>query len=197
MPTSAPETVSAKPRGKAGRPRKEHKQPYLRGEIVRVYATTGSLTETSKALGIDRGTVADIFARNPDDFSTAQKLHAKNLYSDADTCRDLSMQPERLAECSSPQLAVMSGIYTQRAGEILSGPIGKLSAPAPSGSADNGSTPTLAGAMALLVNSGQAKVTLTRTTEKVELSATESAKPVKADVGTVEPPKPPEGEQNH
>lgn len=129
MPTSAPETVSAKPRGKAGRPRKEHKQPYLRGEIVRVYATTGSLTETSKALGIDRGTVADIFARNPDDFSTAQKLHAKNLYSDADTCRDLSMQPERLAECSSPQLAVMSGIYTQRAGEILSGPIGKLSAP--------------------------------------------------------------------
>jgi len=193
MPTSAPETVSAKPKGKAGRPRKEDKQPYLRGEIVRVYGATGDLTQTAEALGIDRGTLADIFARNPDDFSTAQKLHASNLLADADTCRALSMQPERLAVCSSPQLAVMVGIYTQRAGEVLASPASKMMVVSESGRPAKASTPSLADAIGLLV-SGRCKVIATRTTttEKVELSATGSAQPVKVEAAT--PPSVPQGE---
>jgi hypothetical protein len=193
MRTSAPETVLAKPRGKAGRPRKEEKQPYLRGEIVRVYGVTGNLTQTAEALGIDRGTLADIFARNPDDFSTAQKLHASNLLADADTCRALSMQPERLAECTSPQLAVMVGIYTQRTGEILASPAIRMLPPSDNPSHIPPDAPTLAEAIRLLVGSGSGKVIASRTTESVALSAKDSSQPVK--IEAVTPPSVPQGEQ--
>jgi hypothetical protein len=191
MPTSVPEAVLAKPSRKTGRPRKEDKQPFIRAEIVRAYGATGSIRQTAKALGLGKTTVRQVFQRNPGDFATAEKLHASNLLADADTCRALSMQPERLAECSSPQLAVMAGIYTQRAGEVLASPASKMMAVSESVRPPKAETPTLADAVGLLV-SGHSKLVVTRTTttEKVELSTTESPQPVKA-----EPSKPPEGEQ--
>ena len=105
------------------------------------------------------------------------------------------MQPERLAECSSPQLAVMTGIYTQRAGEVLASPASKMMVVSESGRPPNAETPALADAIGLLV-SGHSKliVSRTNTTEKVELSVTDSAHPVKVNVEAVAPPSVPQCE---
>jgi hypothetical protein len=55
------------------------------------------------------------FARNPEDFATANELAARNFHIAADICRRKSMEPERLERCSSLQLAVMAGIYVDKA----------------------------------------------------------------------------------
>ena len=99
---------------KPGRKRIEDKQPYVRAEIVRAYAETGSLKQTAAALGISDHTVLAVFERNPEDFAMANNLGARGYAIDADACRKLSMEPERLACCSAPQLAVMSGIYADK-----------------------------------------------------------------------------------
>jgi hypothetical protein len=96
------------------RPRIEDKQPYIRGEIVRAYGDTGSLRQTALAVGVDVHTVERVFARNPEDFATANKMAARNFLIAADICARMSMEPERLARCTSLQLAVMSGIYADK-----------------------------------------------------------------------------------
>ena len=98
-----------------GRKRIEEKQPLIRGKIIKAYADTGSFRQTSALVGVSDTCVADIFNRNPDDFAAANKFACKGFHTDADICRRKSMEKDRLEACSSPQLAVMAGIYTDKA----------------------------------------------------------------------------------
>ncbi|HUI07260.1 MAG TPA: hypothetical protein VL486_09670 [Verrucomicrobiae bacterium] len=102
---------------KPGRPRAEDQKPMLTAQIVKAYGETGSLEKTAARCGIAPNTVRAILMRNPEDFAAAKKALATRMFAVAGDAVDIS--GERIGECSSPQAAVVAGIFAQRGTELL------------------------------------------------------------------------------
>jgi hypothetical protein len=100
-----------------GRPRAEDQKPMLTAKIVQAYSETGSLERTASRCGIAPNTVKAILNRNPEDFATVKKALATRMLLAADDATRIAA--ERIEECSSPQAAIVAGIFTQRASELL------------------------------------------------------------------------------
>jgi hypothetical protein len=100
-----------------GRPRAEDQKPMLTAKIVQAYSETGSLEKTASRCGIAPNTVKAILHRNPEDFVAVKKALATRMLIAADEATRIAA--ERIEECSSPQAAVVAGIFTQRGSELL------------------------------------------------------------------------------